>query len=82
MLDIQEPACPRCGSDVEYVDCWSCGGEGWVEHDCGEDTCCCLYPEPNVPCDVCRGVGSFEKCLSSREWCEANPLPTESDGAA
>lgn len=33
-------------------------GEGeW--HDCGEDCCSCLEPEPNVTCDVCDGTGEL-----------------------
>lgn len=40
------------------VDCWNCGGSGEIEGDCtcGEDTCCCLDPEPPV-CSECRGRG-------------------------
>lgn len=38
--------------------CWYCGGLGFEEDSCtcGEDTCCCLYPEP-PECDVCHGSG-------------------------
>lgn len=40
------------------VTCYNCGGEGITdEHDCGEDCCACLYPEPNVRCDICDGKG-------------------------
>lgn len=36
--------------------CPDCHGEGeW--HDCGEDTCCCLNPEPNEYCEHCDGEG-------------------------
>lgn len=40
------------------VECWNCGGEGVIDGDCtcGEDTCCCLDPEPPI-CDVCGGKG-------------------------
>jgi hypothetical protein len=69
-----EPQCPRCGSSQEFVPCWSCGGEVFTDHDCGEDTCCCRFPENNVVCDHCRGRGGHYRCLSSKEWCEANPL--------
>ena len=33
--------------DVDDYDdeCGDCGGEGWVEGDCFEDTCCCADPE-------------------------------------
>lgn len=40
------------------VDCWNCGGMGYLEGECtcGEDCCCCLDPEPPT-CDVCEGKG-------------------------
>jgi len=60
-----DPMCPRCGSSVDWVTCWSCDGEGMSGHDCGEDTCCCADPVPNVPCDVCDGKGGWWSCLSS-----------------
>ena len=46
--------CARCGSNVWFADCWNCAGEGYSYHDCGEDCCACLHPEPNVVCDICR----------------------------
>lgn len=67
--------CARCGSSMGDMTCEACGGEGTDGHDCGEDCCCCLYPEDNVPCGICDGDGAFSYCLSSPEWCEANPLP-------
>lgn len=70
-----EPCCARCGSSVDWQDCEECGGEGYVDHDCGEDCCACLNPEDNVPCDCCRGNTGWYRCLSSDEWCKANPLP-------
>lgn len=45
--------------DGDYVDCWNCGGSGKSHHDCGEDTCCCLHPIDNVPCDICDGKGGW-----------------------
>lgn len=59
----EEPFCPHCGSDVHWVDCENCD-EGYTGHDCGEDCCCCLYPEPNVVCDICDGKGGWYVCLS------------------
>lgn len=47
--------------DCYYEDCDDCGGTGYVGHDCGEDTCCCLNPEDNILCDTCGGRGSLEK---------------------
>ena len=67
--------CARCGSSLTFEDCEGCGGDGLYGHDCGEDSCCCLNPEDNVPCDICRGEGAFPVCMSSPYWCDANPLP-------
>ncbi len=42
--------------------CEACGGDGLSrEHECGEDTCCCMNPEPNVPCDECGGSGEVDE---------------------
>jgi hypothetical protein len=53
--------------DTELLDdgtywrtCWQCGGEGVGEHDCFDDTCCCLNPIPNTTCDICRGAGGWK----------------------
>lgn len=43
-----------------YETCTNCGGSGFVGHDCGEDTCCCLYPEENIFCEICVGTGVVE----------------------
>lgn len=44
-----------------WITCWSCSGDIYVDHDCGEDTCCCAFPEDNVPCDICDGRGGWYK---------------------
>lgn len=43
--------------DKVWITCSDCD-EGFV-HECGEDTCCCLNPEPNIECDVCGGEGGW-----------------------
>lgn len=58
------PFCPDCGQDLDWIDCDQCGGEGLSYHDCGEDCCCCLYPEPNVQCDQCEGKGGWWWCTN------------------
>lgn len=40
----------------EEQDCWKCGGDGYIPHDCFEDTCCCLDPDDDI-CDICNGEG-------------------------
>lgn len=53
--------CARHG-EKEWCECWQCGGEGVDGHDCGEDCCCCLYPEDNMTCDICNGHGGWWRC--------------------
>ena len=58
----KEAVCAKCGSDVMWEDCWNCE-DGYSHHDCGEDTCCCLEPWPNVKCDICNGEGGWFVCI-------------------
>jgi hypothetical protein len=66
--------CARCGSSMDTERCTECD-DGFDGHDCGDDCCCCLYPEENVTCQYCDGKGIWWTCLSSPEFCQANPLP-------
>ena len=56
------PAVCQCGEELEATECPYCGGEGFSYHDCGEDTCACRDPLPNVRCNECRGTGYIETC--------------------
>ena len=71
--ECTEYRCKRCGSSLDWEECWNCGGEGVAGHNCGEDCCCCADPVDNIGCDICQGRGAFPRCLSSPKWCEANP---------
>ena len=66
--------CARCGSSMFFEECPNCGGEGLSSHDCGEDCCVCEFPENNVKCDWCDGLGGHWDCVSGRKWCENNPM--------
>ena len=44
---------------MTWVICEQCE-DGYSYHECGEDTCSCLNPEPNVICDTCGGKGYWE----------------------
>lgn len=55
------------GDGGDWVDCWSCGGSGFTDHDCGEDTCMCLDPEDDTECEMCRGDGGWRKRLPDNE---------------
>lgn len=72
-----ECQCARCGSSAYPVNCWDCGGEGGrIGEDIGRaydfgwivDTAWYV-------CRTCKGKGGHWRCCSSREWCEANPMP-------
>jgi len=56
------PYCEHCGWELERELCEQCDGSGYDDHDCGEDCCCCLDPEENEPCDLCRGEGGWWTC--------------------
>lgn len=49
----------------EWADDWetcdTCGGDCYFGHDCGEDSCCCLRAEENVPCATCNGKGGWAR---------------------
>ena len=48
-----------CACDEED-ECPRCGGEGYIEDDCFEDTCCCADPASShgiVKCPTCQGTG-------------------------
>lgn len=61
--------CARCGSSMFFEDCDNCGGEGWIEDDDWQ-----ADHGNGWDCDWCSGEGGYWVCLSSVEYCEANPL--------
>lgn len=79
----KEPYCKKCGSDVLWHECENCE-EGYSGHDCGEDTCCCLDPLPNVVCDCAmeRADGTYvwdaTKRLSGNDFWDGNDAPNRS----
>jgi hypothetical protein len=73
-VTADECQCKRCGSSMFFESCDACN-DGLVGHDCGEDCCSCADPIENVVCGQCGGHGGWYTCLSSIEWCEANPRP-------
>jgi hypothetical protein len=58
--------CARCGSSMGSENCWFCDDGITIDED-GCDT--------DDICEECNGRGVWNRCLSSPEWCEANPLP-------
>jgi len=49
--------------EIEETLCPECHGSGFVEHDCFEDSCCCLNPE-DEPCPLCHGEGEIERRMA------------------
>lgn len=47
--------------ELVWHECQTCYGDGYSHHDCGEDTCCCSQPEPNVTCAACKGAGGWNE---------------------
>ena len=76
--------CARCGSSVEFEDCWYCGGEGFTAPGALYEEDPLWYdPEDSEPCRECRGNGGWLVCVSSGHgedadsgpnWCEAHPM--------
>lgn len=61
--EICEDSCPKCGHEYTHTrDCNARDCEDGYYHDCGEDCCCCAYPEPNQRCDECGGHGVLVWC--------------------
>lgn len=62
-------SCARCGSSAESLPCGNCD-DGIIEDDTDP-----LWGVEVHECDWCMGRGGSWHCISSPEWCEANPLP-------
>ena len=65
--------CARCGSSCDADGCDECGNDGFVETDDYYE----FDDESDelVTCPECQGIPVVYRCLSSPEWCNANPLP-------
>jgi hypothetical protein len=58
---FEEPdACPVCGDELEWTDCWSCGGEG--EFDGYEEDPLWYDEGDMIPCPECNGAGGWREC--------------------
>lgn len=67
-IEYYEGACPKCDEwTVRQKTCGHCDEFGMSHHDCGEDCCCCEYPENNRKCDECGGEGVHRWC-SNCAW--------------
>lgn len=60
--------CSDCNSQKLWRECYNCDEDGYSDHDCGDDTCCCLHPAANVRCDICQGKGGWLQCCTCHPW--------------
>lgn len=61
-----QPVCGHCGSEIEFTECWSCGGEGgrgWDDDLQFEDPLW-YSPDDFIPCDECDGTGYHGICTN------------------
>ena len=65
--------CARCGSSCDSQQCGECLGDGFVECDEFDDER--GDGDGFEACPECLGSPIRYRCLSSPEWCEANPMP-------
>lgn len=60
--------CARCGSSCDWQECIECYDGQYEDADCSG----VVWMNR---CNACEGRGGTQRCMSSHEWCEANPLP-------
>jgi hypothetical protein len=61
--DICDDPCEKCGHpETRRRDCTEIDCDDGYYHDCMEDCCNCLNPEPNRRCDECGGHGVVMWC--------------------
>lgn len=65
--------CARCGSSMDWTECWDCGGDG--AHDLYDVDPLWYDRDATERCATCEGAGGWWTCLSSSAWCNANPMP-------
>lgn len=58
------PVCANCGYELDWEDCWSCGGDG--EIDVYDEDSLWYDPGDTERCDVCSGEGGWASCGYSR----------------
>jgi hypothetical protein len=75
-----ECQCARCGSSLSWETCSSCGGEGITGAGELHEMDPLWYDQDDYEvCHECDGESSFPFCLSSGEWCNANPMEGRQD---
>ncbi len=53
--------CQVCGFELEWVECWDCGGEGWID-EYEDDAINYSEGEEYRRCSNCSGEGGWLEC--------------------
>lgn len=65
-IDV-DTSCETCGEEMQWEDCWSCGGEGGRD---GEDLMMedpmWYGPDDFEICDTCHGKGGYLVCHNAQ----------------
>ena len=60
---MSEETCGLCGAELEWADCWQCGGAGGFTGDeLMEDDPLWYTPSDFETCDICDGDGGYLVC--------------------
>jgi hypothetical protein len=59
--------CCKCGEEMEWKECWNCGGKGGRDwEDLQFEDPLWYSPDDFVECDECNGVGGFWICTNDK----------------
>lgn len=66
-MDEDMPICGSCQNEMEWEDCWQCGGEGGRDGDdlMAEDPLW-YSPDDFEVCDICYGKGGYFVCHNAK----------------
>lgn len=78
--NFEPVGCARCGHDVEFVTCESCGGDGHTGlGELYEQDPLWYDPDDIEVCQSCLGSGGDFWCVNTMEYCESNPIKGRED---
>lgn len=61
-VDTDESSCSLCGAYMEWEECGSCGGDGYI--DVYEDDPMWYDPGDTEMCEQCDGKGGYWQCIN------------------
>lgn len=64
--------CPRCGGDIEWVECAELGCDDGMINVYADDPIN-NDRDDEVPCELCAGAGGWWRCCNWREFCQSHP---------